>query len=81
MLFVPVALVEYAGGNLNFAIELGVNYGRDNDTAASIAAAIAGAGYGGEHLNTAWSKIIGNANPQIDIKELAEKLCKTRTKL
>ncbi|NOY59719.1 MAG: hypothetical protein GXO75_12445 [Calditrichaeota bacterium] len=72
MLFVPVAPVEYAGNDLNFAIELGVNYGRDNDTASSIV----GACHGGEHLYRAWSKIVCNANPQIDIKELAEKLCK-----
>ena len=41
------------------------------------AAAMAGACHGGEHLNTAWSKIVSNANPQMDIQELAEKFCKT----
>lgn len=75
MLFVPVALVEYAQDDLDFVIELGVNYGRDNDTAASIAAAIAGACRSSKSLNRAWIKVVANANRQVDIKNLAEKLC------
>jgi hypothetical protein len=76
MLFVPVALIEYADGDLRFLIELGVNYGRDNDTAASIAATIGGAAMGAGALPQKWKEIVQKANSNIDISATAKQLCR-----
>jgi len=75
MLFVPIALLDYANDDINFLIELGVNYGRDNDTVASIAALFGGALSGASALKTEWMKTVQQANPMYDIGALSNKIC------
>jgi len=73
MLTVPLAMVDYSIDlGLNSAIEMGVNYGRDNDTVASFVASIVGAFVGRDHLNTEWITKVNEANPQYEIVELSK---------
>ena len=81
LLFVAVACMEFAGEDLNFLIELGVNYGRDNDTVASIAATMAGAMHGASALNKRNVDIVKKANPDDKLDQLAVRLCMTIRKL
>lgn len=74
MLYGSVALLEFAGEDLPLLIELGVNYGRDNDTIASIAATLGGAEMGAAALPQEWKSAVQSANPQYDFAEFAQQL-------
>jgi len=80
MLFVTTALLEFAQDDLNFLIELGVNYGRDNDTVGSIAATLGGAALGDSGLNRQWMHTVGEANAGYDINGAGSALCKIARK-
>lgn len=58
-----LALVWLAGGNAQKAVEYGANFGRDADTIASMAGAVAGAMGGARALPKAWFDALG---PQAD---------------
>ncbi|MDZ7721419.1 MAG: ADP-ribosylglycohydrolase family protein [candidate division KSB1 bacterium] len=74
MLFGSIAIVEYAHDDLPRLIEIGVNYGRDNDTIASIAAAFGGAAAGVDALSDEWQQTVKTANPQYNFAETASRL-------
>jgi len=67
MFGVSVALMDYAGTNLKNLIEAGVNYGRDNDTVASITASLGGAALGPDGIPKEWWKTVREANADDDI--------------
>lgn len=75
MLFVAVALMEYGQSDINYLIELGVNYGRDNDTVASIAAAFGGAAHGLSALNPDHIETIEAANRDYEFDKFLSDFC------
>ncbi len=70
-LAVPLGMLVAAGGNLKQTIIGCVNYGRDNDSYASVAGAIAGALHGTRAIPTDWIETINAANPHPDIAALS----------
>ncbi len=74
MLYGSVALLEFVNSDLPWLIEVGINYGRDNDTIASIAATFGGAAAGVQALPRQWRNIVQTANPQYNFAELASRL-------
>jgi ADP-ribosylglycohydrolase len=81
MVSVPVALLDYGQEvSLKEMIELSVNYGRDNDTVASICASLHGAWTGRDNLPDNWIKLVQKANPAIDIKSTAKVLASINEK-
>jgi ADP-ribosylglycohydrolase len=73
MFSVTLAIMDYAPRQLKQIIEMAVNYGRDNDTVASIVACYGGAILGIETIPGEWKKIVENANG-VDFKSVAESL-------
>jgi ADP-ribosylglycohydrolase len=72
MLTVPLALLDYAPiDNLRQVIELSINYGRDNDTVASLTAGLAGAASGPQSLPGNWQNTVQKANNQFDMRSIA----------
>src|SRR6185437_10122467 len=71
----PIALgfLVVTGGDFEAAILGGANYGRDNDSIASMAGAIAGALHGDGVIRPSWIARINEAN-RIDLSPLAEEL-------
>jgi len=71
----PIALgfLVVTGGDFEAAILGGANYGRDNDSIASMAGAIAGALHGDRVIRPSWIARINEAN-RIDLSPLAEEL-------
>ncbi len=81
MLAAPLAIVDYAlSQGLSTSIEMGVNYGRDNDTVASFVASIVGAFIGVDDLNQHWIATIVKANPQYDFIASSTQLSKIASK-
>ena len=72
---IPIALgfLVVAGGDYEGSVFGGVNYGRDNDSIAGMAGAIAGALHGASRIRANWIEQIDAAN-QIDMKPLARDL-------
>jgi ADP-ribosylglycohydrolase len=72
---VPIALafLVVGGGDFEPAVVGGANYGRDNDSIAGMAGAIAGALHGDRAIRPAWIDQINNAN-RIDLDPLARGL-------
>jgi len=73
MFSVPVAIVDYAPDDLKQLIERSVNYGRDNDTVASVSACLGGA-LMGPSLPSAWQETVIKANPEANIQSIATAL-------
>ncbi len=78
MLFGSIALLEFGHHDLAWLIEVGVNYGRDNDTISSIAATFGGAAAGIGALPQAWCEVVKYANPQYDFSDMAVQLGELR---
>lgn len=74
MLYGSVALLEFANGDLPWLIGVGVNYGRDNDTIASIAATFGGAAADVIALPQQWRNKVQTANPKYNFAALAVRL-------
>ena len=75
MFSVSLAMMDYAPRNLKQVIEMAVNYGRDNDTVASIAAGFAGASLGTDTIPAEWKQVVETANG-IDFEEFGMSLAK-----
>jgi len=73
MFSVCLAIMDYAPRNLKQLIEMAVNYGRDNDTVASIVACFGGAALGVETMPGEWIAIVENANG-VNFKSIANSL-------
>jgi len=73
------AMFIAAGGDFDGTVCGCVNFGRDNDSSASVGGAAAGALCGASQINTDWVKTVEEANPsplpQGSIRELADMLC------
>ncbi|GAB4546234.1 MAG: ADP-ribosylglycohydrolase family protein [Anaerolineae bacterium] len=70
-LAVALGMLVAAGGDLRQAIIGCVNYGRDNDSYATVAGAIAGALHGTEVIPSEWRETVEAANPEPDMRALA----------
>ena len=70
-LAVALGMLVAAGGDLRRTIIGCVNYGRDNDSYAAVAGAIAGALHGTSAIPAGWRAIVEAANPDPDMRELA----------
>lgn len=68
---VALGMLVAAGGDLRQTLIGCVNYGRDNDSYASVAGAIAGALHGTSALPADWRATVEAANPTHDIAALA----------
>lgn len=73
-LAVALGMVVAADGDPRQAITGAVNYGRDNDSYASVAGAIAGALHGVEALPATWRATVVAANVDLDMRSLASGL-------
>ena len=73
LLPVALAIMDYSPQDLKWLIEFGVNYGRDNDTVASLAALFGGAAYGMRSIPEKWTEVVARAN-RVDFQRLAESL-------
>jgi ADP-ribosylglycohydrolase len=76
---VTFGMLVAAGGDLRLSLLGTINYGRDNDTYASVAGAIAGAMHGIDALPPEWVKTIHDANPQSDQRAYAQGLAEVVT--
>ncbi|MBC8478817.1 MAG: ADP-ribosylglycohydrolase family protein [FCB group bacterium] len=74
MLCAVVALVDFAPPDINEAMLMAVNYGRDNDTIASMAGCFLGAIHGSEKIKAEWKQTVQDVNPRYNISEIAAKL-------
>lgn len=70
-LAVALGMLVAAGGDLRQTIIGCVNYGRDNDSYASVAGAIAGALHGTSAIPAGWRATVEAANPDPDMRSLA----------
>jgi ADP-ribosylglycohydrolase len=70
-LAVALGMLVAAEGDLPQAIIGCVNYGRDNDSYATIAGAIAGAMQGTSAIPSEWRETVEAANPKPDMRELS----------
>jgi ADP-ribosylglycohydrolase len=73
MFSASLAIMDYAPKNLKQIIEMAVNYGRDNDTVASMVACYGGAALGMETIPIEWKKIVENAN-EVKFQSIARSL-------
>jgi ADP-ribosylglycohydrolase len=73
-LAVALAMLVAANGDFKQTIIGCVNYGRDNDSYATVAGAIAGALNGIEAIPTDWITTVLQANPNPNIRDVAMKL-------
>ncbi len=74
-LAVALAMFVAADGNLRLTILGCVNYGRDNDSYASVAGGLAGALHGTAVVPPEWIPPVISANPSPDLREVARGLC------
>jgi ADP-ribosylglycohydrolase len=70
-LAVALGMLVAAGGDLAQTIIGCVNYGRDNDSYASVAGAIAGALHGTSAIPAGWRSTVEQANPEPDMRDLS----------
>ena len=79
---IPIALgfLVVTGGDFEGCIFGGTNYGRDNDSIAGMAGAIAGALHGAGAIRDGWISTINSAN-RIDLAPLARDLTQLAVKL
>ena len=73
-LVVPFAMFVAAGGDFRDSVVGSVMYGRDNDSYATIAGALAGAFHGVDAIPTEWIEPVVEANPEVDMHGLAVSL-------
>ncbi|HHE71047.1 MAG TPA: ADP-ribosylglycohydrolase family protein [Chloroflexi bacterium] len=73
-LAVALGMLVAAGGDLRLAIIGAVNYGRDCDSYASLAGAIAGAMHGVDAIPNSWRTVVRRANPELDLPQLSRRL-------
>ena len=79
VLSVALGIICYTKGDTVDSILIAVNYGRDNDTIASIVGGIVGALNGIDSFPEEWVKTVEDANPD-DFKLLSKKLTKIAIK-
>jgi len=70
-LAVALAMLMAADGDYRQTVIGAVNYGRDNDSYAAVAGAIAGALRGAGAVPREWAETVRLANPEPDIREVA----------
>ena len=70
-----LAFLTLSKGNAREAILGAINFGRDCDTIAGIAAAFCGALHGPDAIPNDWAQTILEANPEPDIADYSERLC------
>lgn len=75
-LAVALGMFYAARGDFQQAVIGAVNYGRDNDSYASIAGALAGAFNGTKAIPPAWIEVVQIANPEPDIQKISEELAR-----
>ncbi|MGB9592527.1 MAG: ADP-ribosylglycohydrolase family protein [Anaerolineae bacterium] len=68
-LAVALGMLVAADGDLRQALIGCVNYGRDNDSYASVAGAIAGALHGTKAVPVEWKEAIEQANPELRLRD------------
>ncbi len=68
---VPLAMFVAADGDFRDSIVGSVMYGRDNDSYATIAGALAGAFHGVDAISPEWIQPVVDANPEVDMHALA----------
>jgi ADP-ribosylglycohydrolase len=73
-LAVALGMLVAAGGDLAQTIIGCVNYGRDNDSYATVAGAIAGALQGTSAIPADWRTTVEEANPEPDLRTLSRGL-------
>jgi ADP-ribosylglycohydrolase len=74
-LAVPLAMLVAAAGDLRLTVLGCVNYGRDNDSYASIGGGLAGALHGAGAVPQEWIEPLLMANPVPDLRQVAIDLC------
>lgn len=79
-LAVALGMLVAAGGDLRQTIIGCVNYGRDNDSYATVAGAIAGALHGTDAIPSDWHHTVETANPEPDMHALSLGLAKVAWK-
>ena len=79
MLGVTIALVDISPPDINLALEMAVNYGRDNDTVGSMVGCFLGAQLGDTQLKPGWRTAVELANLEFDIQTQAMGLSKMQT--
>ncbi|NOY82858.1 MAG: ADP-ribosylglycohydrolase family protein [Kiritimatiellaeota bacterium] len=72
---VSMGLFCAANGDPRTTIIGAVNYGRDNDSLAGIAGAVAGAFGGIDAIPAEWVETVKEANPELNMEETALSLC------
>ena len=70
-LAVALGMLVAAGGDLRQAVIGCVNYGRDNDSYATVAGAIAGALHGTAAIPADWRDTVETANPEPEMRALS----------
>lgn len=75
-LAVALGMFYAAKGDFQQAVIGAVNYGRDNDSYASIAGALAGAYHGMQAIPTDWIATVQGANLEPDMRQLSVELSK-----
>ena len=73
-LAVALAMLVAAGGDYRQTVIGAVNYGRDNDSYAAVAGAIAGALHGVNAIPSDWANCVLESNPQPDLQATALEL-------
>ena len=75
-LAVAVAMLVAAEGDFSQSVIGAVNYGRDCDSYATVAGAVAGALHGVDAMPTEWVDTVLNVNPDPNIKEVSKQITK-----
>ena len=73
-LAVALAMLVAAGGDFRDTVIGAVNYGRDNDSYATVSGAIAGALHGIDSIPDDWRARVGAANPEPDLDDVAARV-------
>ena len=73
-LVVALSMFVAAAGDLKQSIMGAVMYGRDKDSYASVAGALAGAFHGVDAIPPAWIQPVIDANPEVDMRDYARQL-------
>jgi ADP-ribosylglycohydrolase len=70
-LVVPLAMFTAASGDFHGAVVGSIMYGRDNESYASVAGALAGAFHGADAIPPEWIQPVIDGNPEVDMRDLA----------
>lgn len=73
-LVVALSMFVAADGDLKQSIMGAVMYGRDKDSYASVAGALAGAFHGVDAIPPAWIQPVIDANPEVDMRDYSRQL-------